>query len=69
MLTSLGSFLVRKKGPRVGRNPKTNEVVTISPRRAIVFKASGVLKRRLAEADHQKIATSELATIESDTSE
>jgi integration host factor subunit alpha len=48
-LASFGSFVVRSKGPRPGRNPKTGVAVPIPPRRAIVFKPSGVLKRRLAE--------------------
>ena len=43
-LSSFGSFLVRAKGERVGRNPKTGVEVPISPRRVIVFKASNVMK-------------------------
>jgi integration host factor subunit alpha len=35
---------VRKKGKRVGRNPKTGTEVPISPRRVLVFRASHVLK-------------------------
>src|SRR6266568_3632694 len=46
-LSSFGSFLVRKKGQRVGRNPKTGEEVPISPRRVIVFKPSAILKTRV----------------------
>ena len=37
-LSSFGSFVVRNKGERVGRNPKTGEEVPISPRRVMVFK-------------------------------
>ena len=37
-LSSFGSFVVRKKGQRVGRNPKTGKEVPISPRRVMVFK-------------------------------
>jgi integration host factor subunit alpha len=44
MLTSFGSFAVRKKRQRVGRNPKTGTIVPISPRRVIVFKPSAHLK-------------------------
>ena len=47
-LSSFGSFVVRHKGPRTGRNPKTGVEVTIPPQRAIVFKPSGVLRERLA---------------------
>lgn len=43
-LSSFGSFQVREKGGRVGRNPKTGEEVPIEPRRVLVFRASHVLK-------------------------
>jgi len=43
-LSSFGSFQVRQKGGRVGRNPKTGEEVPIDPRRVLVFRASHVLK-------------------------
>src|SRR6204780_3255115 len=46
-LSSFGSFLVRKKGQRVGRNPKTGTEVPISPRRVMVFKPSAILKQRI----------------------
>ena len=49
-LSSFGSFIVRQKGERVGRNPKTGEEVPISPRRVLVFKASNVLKQKINEA-------------------
>src|SRR4029079_8652722 len=49
-LSSFGSFVVRKKGERVGRNPKTGEEVPISPRRVMVFKPSNVLKQRISSA-------------------
>ncbi len=39
-----GSFSVRQKGERVGRNPKTGEEVPILPRRVLVFRASHVLR-------------------------
>jgi integration host factor subunit alpha len=47
-LSSFGSFLVRKKGPRMGRNPKTGKEVPIPPRRVMVFKPSATLRQRLA---------------------
>jgi integration host factor subunit alpha len=50
-LSSFGSFVVRSKGPRMGRNPKTGKVVPITPRRVMVFKASAILRQRLAIAD------------------
>lgn len=46
-LSSFGSFVVRSKGERVGRNPKTGQEVPISPRRVMVFKPSNVLKQRI----------------------
>ena len=38
-ISSFGSFAVRHKGQRVGRNPKTGQEVPISPRRVLVFRA------------------------------
>jgi len=46
-LSSFGSFVVRKKGQRIGRNPKSGKAVPISPRRVMVFKASAVLKQHI----------------------
>src|SRR4030088_1648889 len=46
-LSSFGSFVVRKKGQRVGRNPKTGKEVPISPRQVMVFKLSAILKDRI----------------------
>ncbi|WP_417513443.1 integration host factor subunit alpha [Minwuia sp.] len=48
-LSSFGSFQVRQKGGRVGRNPKTGEEVPIEPRRVLVFRASHVLKDAINE--------------------
>jgi integration host factor subunit alpha len=46
-LSSFGSFVVRQKGRRIGRNPKTGEEVPIEPRRVMVFKPSNILKNRI----------------------
>lgn len=46
-ISSFGSFSVRSKGERIGRNPKTGEEVPILPRRVLVFRASHVLKNRI----------------------
>ena len=46
-LSSFGSFVVRDKGERIGRNPKTGEEVPIEPRRVMVFKPSSILKHRI----------------------
>lgn len=48
-VSSFGTFSVRQKGERVGRNPKTGEEVPILPRRVLVFRASHVLKDRINE--------------------
>src|SRR5713101_7190304 len=46
-ISSFGSFSVRHKGQRVGRNPKTGQEVPISPRRVLVFRASHALKNQI----------------------
>jgi integration host factor subunit alpha len=46
-LSSFGSFVVRSKSQRIGRNPKTGVEVPILPRRVMVFKPSNVLKARI----------------------
>lgn len=46
-ISSFGSFSVRQKGQRVGRNPKTGEEVPILPRRVLVFRPSQVLKAHI----------------------
>jgi integration host factor subunit alpha len=47
-LSSFGSFSVRSKSERIGRNPKTGEEVPILPRKVIVFRPSQVLKNRIS---------------------
>ncbi len=46
-LSSFGSFVVRDKGERIGRNPKTGVEVPITQRRVLVFKPSNVLKAQM----------------------
>jgi integration host factor subunit alpha len=62
-ISSFGSFAVRRKGQRIGRNPKTGQEVPISPRRVLVFRASHALKNQInsgladgAEQDADKAA-------------
>ena len=43
-LSSFGTFDVRAKRERVGRNPKTGEEVPITPRRVLVFRPSQIMK-------------------------
>ena len=46
-ISGFGTFSVRQKGRRVGRNPKTGQEVPIMPRRVLVFRPSHVLKARV----------------------
>ena len=49
-ISSFGSFTIRQKGRRIGRNPKTGEEVPILPRKVLTFHASNVLKGRINHA-------------------
>ena len=49
-LSSFGSFGIRDKGQRIGRNPKTGQEVPITPRRVLVFRASNIMKQRINDA-------------------
>ena len=55
-LSSFGSFGIRQKGERIGRNPKTGEEVPITPRRVLVFRASNIMKTRINGALGRKSA-------------
>lgn len=46
-LSSFGSFGIRAKGQRIGRNPKTGKEVPITPRRVLVFRPSNIMKGRI----------------------
>ena len=48
-LSSFGSFGIRSKGERIGRNPKTGQEVPITPRRVLVFKPSNIMKETINE--------------------
>lgn len=48
-LSSFGTFMVRQKNGRIGRNPKTGQEVPITPRRVLVFRPSHVLKKQVNE--------------------
>jgi len=48
-ISGFGSFVLRDKRERVGRNPKTGVEVPITPRRVLTFRASQKLKDRVAE--------------------
>ncbi len=47
-VSSFGTFSVREKGPRIGRNPKTGEEVPIHPRKVLTFRPSHLMKERVA---------------------
>jgi integration host factor subunit alpha len=47
-VSSFGTFSVREKAARVGRNPKTGEEVPIHPRRVLTFRPSHLMKDRVA---------------------
>lgn len=47
-ISGFGSFVLRDKGERVGRNPKTGVEVPIAPRRVLTFRASQTLRDRIA---------------------
>ena len=46
-ISSFGTFIVRRKKERIGRNPKTGEEVPITARSVVTFRASNVLKSRV----------------------
>lgn len=47
-ISGFGTFLLRDKGERVGRNPKTGVEVPIAPRRVLTFRASQTMRERIA---------------------
>lgn len=49
-ISSFGSFSIRSKGERIGRNPKTGEEVPISPRKVLSFRPSHVLKNSINDS-------------------
>ena len=50
-VSGFGSFVLRDKNERVGRNPKTGIEVPITPRRVMTFRASQLLKEQIAKSD------------------
>jgi integration host factor subunit alpha len=50
-ISSFGTFSLRDKNARVGRNPKTGEEVPISPRRVLTFRPSQLMKERVVEGN------------------
>jgi integration host factor subunit alpha len=50
-ISGFGSFILRDKGERIGRNPKTGVEVPIAPRRVLTFRASQMMRDRIASGD------------------
>ena len=50
-ISSFGTFSVRSKGARIGRNPKTGDEVPIHPRRVLTFRPSHLMKDRVASGN------------------
>lgn len=50
-VSGFGSFILRDKGQRIGRNPKTGVEVPIAPRRVLTFRASQIMRERIANCD------------------
>lgn len=50
-ISSFGTFSVRDKSARIGRNPKTGEEVPINPRRVLTFRPSHLMKDRVADGN------------------
>jgi integration host factor subunit alpha len=48
-ISGFGTFLLRDKSQRIGRNPRTGVEVPITPRRVLTFRASQMLKERIAK--------------------
>ena len=49
-ISGFGTFVLRDKGERVGRNPKTGVEVPIAPRRVLTFRASQMMRERIVSA-------------------
>ncbi|WP_340251637.1 integration host factor subunit alpha [Roseobacter sp. HKCC-CH-9208] len=53
-ISSFGTFSVRAKAERIGRNPKTGEEVPITPRRVLSFRPSHLMKERVADGNKKR---------------
>lgn len=53
-ISSFGTFSVRDKSARIGRNPKTGEEVPIHPRRVLTFRPSHLMKERVADGNRNR---------------
>jgi len=66
-ISGFGTFLLRDKSERIGRNPKTLEEHTIAPRRVLTFRASAGLRERIAPTaakGRKRVAARELVSLD-----
>lgn len=61
-ISSFGTFNVRQKGQRMGRNPKTGEEVPIQARRVLTFRPSHLMKERVARGNRGRTGNYETET-------
>jgi integration host factor subunit alpha len=47
LISRFGRFTVKEKGERRGRNPQTSQEIRLRPRKVVLFRSSGVLKKRI----------------------
>ena len=59
-ISSFGTFIVRNKKERVGRNPKTGEEVPITARQVVTFRSSNVLKSEVSDLSINDNSSSEV---------
>ena len=64
-ISSFGTFIIRNKKERVGRNPKTGEEVPITARQVVTFRASNVLKSKVDSKNKCLVKTSYLKLLQS----
>src|SRR3546814_11079536 len=58
-ISGFGTFVLRDKGERIGRNPKTGVEVPIAPRRVLTFRASQIMRDRIVAAGQRQKRTEE----------
>ena len=51
-IAGFGNFMVRSKGERKGRNPRTGEEIAITPRRVVTFRASQIFKKYVSSSEN-----------------
>ena len=59
-VAGFGNFEVNEKRARRGRNPQTGDEITIEPRRVLTFKASQILKQKVAGGSAERVGNAEV---------